>query len=586
MTMAAPLASSRLRFLVTLLFLLSSPYLALSHDPSTIKHDEHEQNPLPWLSANETVAHSVERAPRSKKVIDETFSVSSYNLINQVVDDNYEENDSRQNAHDLSSHEGTWLSDIDGHGIQADDDWYQIEVMPGRERVLVDCQFTHADGDIDIELRDSLGNWVDDSTGIWDDEFIDHIVDSGGTYYIKVFLENRGNTYDLWWDNAVPTPTPTPTPKPTVSISAHDSTALESGNDVGVFRFSRNGAMISDLDVYFSITGSATINDDYNAVVSPVRILSGQSYRDLTITPNDDLEVEGDETVILSLAEDITYDIGSPDIATVTIEDDDESQLKVLIHHFYRAALDRDPESQEAIEYWEWFFNQFREFNIDVRYVVREMGRLFLLSEEYQGRNPGQQLNTWFIDDCYYMYLQRHALISEVNNILSSKINRKQLVSITAKSLEFNELMERMFPGQEGILTRNFAAQFYYGGLDRMINQADLEYLENWMISHSNKRQASIDAAKEIFSFPEFFSVKPNSDVQVERLYRCFLDRFPSDDENTYWVNVLDSGRQTINQTIEEFGNSMEFSIVLEKYFPGWESGWTAVEGSYWIFYE
>jgi len=46
-------------------------------------------------------------------------------------DDHYEENDTLAAAYDLSSDEQTWLSTINGYGIQADRDWYRIEVTPG-----------------------------------------------------------------------------------------------------------------------------------------------------------------------------------------------------------------------------------------------------------------------------------------------------------------------------------------------------------------------------------------------------------------------------------------------------------------------
>ncbi len=67
-------------------------------------------------------------------------------------DDNYEPNDVMASAYDLSSDEQTWLSTIDGLGVQSDDDWYQIDVTPGFERVIVELQFTHANGDIDLLL--------------------------------------------------------------------------------------------------------------------------------------------------------------------------------------------------------------------------------------------------------------------------------------------------------------------------------------------------------------------------------------------------------------------------------------------------
>ncbi|WP_206512880.1 hypothetical protein, partial [Flagellimonas beolgyonensis] len=49
----------------------------------------------------------------------------------------------------------------------------------------------------------------------------------------------------------------------------------------------------------------------------------GQQTATITLTPVDDVEVEGNETVILTLAAGTGYTVGSPDNDTVTIASDD-----------------------------------------------------------------------------------------------------------------------------------------------------------------------------------------------------------------------------------------------------------------------
>jgi hypothetical protein len=122
----------------------------------------------------------------------------------QVVaeDDIYEDNDTLETAwYPGYSWEGEWLWEFDDLGIQFDEDWYQIEVSPGCERVLVDCLFTHAEGDIDIAIMDSLGKWIAASTSVTDNEYFDVPDLAEGTYYIFVYYGNGGNRYDLWWDD-------------------------------------------------------------------------------------------------------------------------------------------------------------------------------------------------------------------------------------------------------------------------------------------------------------------------------------------------------------------------------------------------
>ena len=52
-------------------------------------------------------------------------------------------------------------------------------------------------------------------------------------------------------------------------------------------------------------------------------IAAGASSATVTVTPIDDSQVEGDETVVLTLASAAAYNIGAPASATVTIADND-----------------------------------------------------------------------------------------------------------------------------------------------------------------------------------------------------------------------------------------------------------------------
>ena len=135
------------------------------------------------------------------------FSIVTGGISYGQADDAYEENDTLETAwYPGWDWEDEWLSNISGLGIQSDEDWYEIYVSPGYELVLVECLFTHSEGDIDICLVDSQGNLVSCSTGVWDNENIDVVVPASGTYYIQVYYDDEGNTYDLWWKDYPPPP--------------------------------------------------------------------------------------------------------------------------------------------------------------------------------------------------------------------------------------------------------------------------------------------------------------------------------------------------------------------------------------------
>jgi hypothetical protein len=118
-------------------------------------------------------------------------------------DDAYEENDTLEFPKNHGFNwERTNLSSIAGEGIQADDDWYQIDVFPeGFERVAARADFSHAEGDIDLSLYDSSGNLLANSNEVSDFESIDSIVPVVGSYYLRVYFGDSSNLYDLWWDD-------------------------------------------------------------------------------------------------------------------------------------------------------------------------------------------------------------------------------------------------------------------------------------------------------------------------------------------------------------------------------------------------
>lgn len=112
---------------------------------------------------------------------------------------------------------------------------------------------------------------------------------------------------------------------PAVSIASTDDSAAEAGLNPGTFRIARTGAITSALAVGYTVaSGSGQASgSDYTPVLNgSVTIEAGQSFVDLTITPVDDLLVEGPESISLTLTSSSTYSLGNAE-ATVTITDND-----------------------------------------------------------------------------------------------------------------------------------------------------------------------------------------------------------------------------------------------------------------------
>jgi hypothetical protein len=113
---------------------------------------------------------------------------------------------------------------------------------------------------------------------------------------------------------------------PVVNIQATDADASESGGDRGVFLLSRSGGDSgAELVVDLEIGGTAVNNTDYALISGLATIPVGETSLPITVVPIPDSRVETPESVVITIqprSGEPTYQIGTPDSATVTIADD------------------------------------------------------------------------------------------------------------------------------------------------------------------------------------------------------------------------------------------------------------------------
>ncbi|MEA5549740.1 Calx-beta domain-containing protein [Anabaena cylindrica UHCC 0172] len=114
---------------------------------------------------------------------------------------------------------------------------------------------------------------------------------------------------------------------PTITISASDSNAGEtvSGEtkNPGQFKLTRTGDLSSSLTVNYSIGGTAINGTDYNTLTKTVSFAAGSATALINISPIDDVAVEGDETVVVTLSSNANYNLGTAKGATVKLVDND-----------------------------------------------------------------------------------------------------------------------------------------------------------------------------------------------------------------------------------------------------------------------
>jgi hypothetical protein len=116
-----------------------------------------------------------------------------------------------------------------------------------------------------------------------------------------------------------------PPPVSTVTITATDAQASETGPDAGQFTITRTGDTAASLTVQYTIDGTATNNSDYNQIPTSITIAAGAESATIDITPIDDGLVDGNETVLLTLVDGTSYNLGTTTSATVTIADNHDS---------------------------------------------------------------------------------------------------------------------------------------------------------------------------------------------------------------------------------------------------------------------
>lgn len=121
-----------------------------------------------------------------------------------------------------------------------------------------------------------------------------------------------------------------------LSIASTMPTASESGT-AGHFTLTRTGSTASAVTVPISVSGTATNGTDYGVFGSAVTFQPGEATIDLPVNAIDDSDVEGNETVVVTLGAVNQYTV-TPATATVTITDNDTTSPATTLQWSSAAA--------------------------------------------------------------------------------------------------------------------------------------------------------------------------------------------------------------------------------------------------------
>ena len=116
----------------------------------------------------------------------------------------------------------------------------------------------------------------------------------------------------------------------TVTIFPTGSGAAEPSTP-GRFTVKRDGDLSPDLIVYYNVSGTAINGMDYVPLNGSVTITAGASSADIVLTPLNDNLLEGDEPVVLTLTNNVSYNVGTPGRATLFIKDKSRPYITIVI---------------------------------------------------------------------------------------------------------------------------------------------------------------------------------------------------------------------------------------------------------------
>jgi hypothetical protein len=126
-----------------------------------------------------------------------------------------------------------------------------------------------------------------------------------------------------------------------VNLVSSDASGGEFGGDNTVaFTLSRSGSTTSALPVPLMASGSASTGVDYSGFVSPFSIPAGSSSANLNLTVLADADIEGAETIRLTLGSSVAYAPGASTTAEANLHD---RPLHAWLHASVTAGLPNGP---------------------------------------------------------------------------------------------------------------------------------------------------------------------------------------------------------------------------------------------------
>jgi len=177
------------------------------------------------------------------------------------------------------------------------------------------------------------------SSGTLEVPVLDDAVFEAATETVAATLTNPSSnlvTIDTENDSAQATIADDETAELNVVASQPNAAENPHANGTITFNLDKVNNTGNNIDITYTISGTATANSDYDALSGAVSIPNGQQSASVTINTSghDDNDMEGDETVIVTYSNNNVasrVSIGGATAATVTIADDETAGVNVNV---------------------------------------------------------------------------------------------------------------------------------------------------------------------------------------------------------------------------------------------------------------
>ncbi|MBN1278089.1 MAG: chitobiase/beta-hexosaminidase C-terminal domain-containing protein, partial [Deltaproteobacteria bacterium] len=216
----------------------------------------------------------------------------------------------------------------------------------------------------------------------------------------------------------------------------------------------------------------------------------------------------------------------------------DSNEVKEMIEWFYAVLLGKRPDALE-VETWKNYLRSGLSLNVDARYVVLEMGRMFFESREYR---EGSRPDTRCIEDAFMVFLKRMPQGMEMSQLLSQLWLCEELMTMFARSTEFADRLYGIFMGSCGTPAGNLVAGIYSGLLNRLVYSDEMHRLSGLLEETGITKEAIAGIIIEILDTVEFTSGSPEHSDLIVRLYSTIHGHFPDSEKVFELAGQLESG--------------------------------------------